>query len=294
MKLWKLLAGLLIAGIATGLLFADEKSDSKPKTAETDQTAKATKASEEKPAPEGKVSLKEIFNHRKHWPRSVTVLEDTKSGDTTLAKGTEIRLIAVNSAGLKVRNDDGTFTLPHDATSLVDDIESKLDGQKLVRVVPEPEPEPGEPGVVSAGQERAIPGDELVNADGSKRDKASIGGKFVGIYFSAKWCPPCRTFTPSLVKFRDNNADEFEVIFVSSDRDAKSMQDYMKSYNMNFAATKFGSTMQREISKKYAARGIPHLVIISPDGRVVSRNGRGDIAGKGNKALDAWKTAAAR
>ncbi len=54
---------------------------------------------------------------------------------------------------------------------------------------------------------------------GKRSPRASLKGKMVGIYFSAHWCPPCRAFTPNLVKFRDKNKDEFEIVFVSSDKD---------------------------------------------------------------------------
>ncbi len=56
-------------------------------------------------------------------------------------------------------------------------------------------------------------------------------GKVLGIYFSAHWCPPCRAFTPQLVQWHDKvkagpNGNNFNIVFVSSDRDEKSMKDY--------------------------------------------------------------------
>lgn len=52
-----------------------------------------------------------------------------------------------------------------------------------------------------------------------------------GVYFSAHWCPPCRAFTPHLAKKYEtwkNAGHPFEIIFVSSDRDQSSFDDYYK------------------------------------------------------------------
>jgi len=296
MKYWTLIATGIT--IAASLLFAQETAqetakETAEKATETEaETPAAEVEAKEKAAQEGVVSLREIYNHRSDWPREIKVTKDIE-GEDGFKSGDTVRLIGVTSAGVKVMKDSVRAVLPAESTSIVADIEAET-GKELARVIPEPEPEPGEPGVVSASQERAIPGDELVGQDGEKFDKSSIGGKYVGIYYSAKWCPPCKAFTPSLVKFRNDNADEFEVIFVSSDRSKDAMLDYMTSYKMDFAATAFGSKMHKELQKKYAARGIPHLVIIAPDGSVVSKNGRGDISSNAKGALDDWKKAAAK
>ena len=55
------------------------------------------------------------------------------------------------------------------------------------------------------------------------------GAQFVGIYFSAHWCPPCRGFTPILGQFYEEvNKDGkvFEVIFITSDRDEAAFKEY--------------------------------------------------------------------
>ena len=62
--------------------------------------------------------------------------------------------------------------------------------------------------------------------------QALEGCEFVGIYFSAHWCPPCRAFTPVLGQFYDEvNKDgkKIEIIFVSSDQDDAKFKDYFAS-----------------------------------------------------------------
>merc|ERR1719409_577581 len=70
----------------------------------------------------------------------------------------------------------------------------------------------------------------LSGADGDTVDVDEIKGpgKYIGLYFSAHWCPPCRGFTPDLIKaYKDHlKAKNLEIIFVSSDRDAASFQEY--------------------------------------------------------------------
>ena len=51
----------------------------------------------------------------------------------------------------------------------------------------------------------------------------------VAIYFSAHWCGPCRGFTPLLSKVYSEvkaAGKAFEIVFVSADRDEKSMASY--------------------------------------------------------------------
>ena len=117
-------------------------------------------------------------------------------------------------------------------------------------------------------------------------------GKIVGIYFSAHWCPPCRTFTPSLVKFRDENKDDFEVVFVSGDKNEAAQKSYMKETSMKWLTIKFGAKDADALKKRYKVRGIPSLIIVGPDGKTITQDGRGDVSRKANKALKSWKKTA--
>lgn len=130
---------------------------------------------------------------------------------------------------------------------------------------------------------------KLVNAKGEEVSKESLKGKIVGLYFSAHWCGPCRSFTPLLVALRDAHADEFEVVFVSSDRNAEAMKEYMTGAKMQWPAVPFGDAAAKVIKQHFAIRGIPSLVILGPDGKEITRNGRRDVGGLKDEALAKWK-----
>src|SRR6056300_1084769 len=72
--------------------------------------------------------------------------------------------------------------------------------------------------------------DNLLDANGIEISSNELVGKFVGLYFSASWCGPCRSFTPKLVKFRDQHVEKFEVVLVGSDGSEKAQANYMKKY----------------------------------------------------------------
>ena len=133
-------------------------------------------------------------------------------------------------------------------------------------------------------------GEELTNVKGEKVNPSTLKGKIVGLYFSAHWCPPCRQFTPKLVKFRDEmvkNHKKFEIVFISSDRSEKDMQGYMKETKMQWLAVPFNDA-RKSISGKYGITGIPTLIILGPDGSTITNNGRGDVTAHPGNAFNMW------
>ncbi len=129
----------------------------------------------------------------------------------------------------------------------------------------------------------------LSDAAGQAETRDSLKGKYVGFYFSASWCPPCRSFTPDLVAFRESHADEFEVLLVGADRSAAEQTRYMQEYDMPWPALPYGSKKAEELSETFGIRGIPALVVVSPDGTVLSANGRAEVQNLGARALKEWK-----
>ena len=116
--------------------------------------------------------------------------------------------------------------------------------------------------------------DGIIDKDGNPVDLAKLEGKAVGIYFSAHWCGPCRAFTPSLVKFRDENNEQIEVVFVSSDRSAADQKKYMEEAEMKWYTMAFKSPAADALKKKYEVSGIPSFVLLKSNGELLTKSGR--------------------
>lgn len=97
---------------------------------------------------------------------------------------------------------------------------------------------------------KTLLGETLVGKDGTDIGIEAIcgEGKTVGFYFSAHWCPPCRSFTPKLAEFykKLHTEKNFEIVFVSSD---KSKDEFDKYYEeMPWLALPF-SDRDRKVSR---------------------------------------------
>lgn len=102
------------------------------------------------------------------------------------------------------------------------------------------------------------------------------GVKYLAIYFSAHWCGPCRGFTPKLKAVYEKlkaKRDDFEFIFVSSDRDENSFKDYLNE--MPWYAMPFSKRKSKELlSQLFNVNGIPHLCVCDMEGNVIRENAR--------------------
>ncbi|KAG7400849.1 hypothetical protein PHYBOEH_004060 [Phytophthora boehmeriae] len=135
-------------------------------------------------------------------------------------------------------------------------------------------------------------GEKLLTKDGLQdTDYKLAGKKVVGFYFSAHWCPPCRQFTPFLSAVYDDMVEEhpeFELVFISSDRDPAQYQEYFKE--MPFLALPFDATSQnREMSTKFGVTGIPMLVFVDQEGKVITMDGRTVVANSRGDVEKLWE-----
>lgn len=123
-------------------------------------------------------------------------------------------------------------------------------------------------------------GDNLVKNDGTEVKTSELStekGGVIGIYFSAHWCPPCRGFTPKLASVYNEIKEagkDFEIVFVSWDRDEESFKDYHGE--QPWLAVPYASSDEKDkLGEKYQVRGIPSLVLLEADtGNTISDKGR--------------------
>merc|ERR1712083_428919 len=104
---------------------------------------------------------------------------------------------------------------------------------------------------------------------------AKVGSKAIGIYFSAHWCPPCRGFTPKLAEmYKDAfEAKGMAIVFVSSDKDEGAFKEYFGE--MPWFACPYAARDRKEaLSKKFKVQGIPSFVILDPEGKTITTDGR--------------------
>ena len=139
-------------------------------------------------------------------------------------------------------------------------------------------------------------GESLLTKDGSLQPTQSVLGnkKYIGIYFSAHWCPPCRGFTPKLAKFYNNlktdNPDNFEIVFASSDNTDSDFDSYYAE--MPWVALPYAERdLKAKLSQTHNVQGIPMLIIIdASDGSVITSEGRSKVSSDPEGAKFPWKS----
>ncbi|KAK6116506.1 hypothetical protein DH2020_049744 [Rehmannia glutinosa] len=114
----------------------------------------------------------------------------------------------------------------------------------------------------------------LIRNNGDQVKADSLKGRIVGLYFSASWCGPCQRFTPDLVEVYNElvQNNKFEIVFVSGDEDNESFDAYFSK--MPWLAVPFSDSETREaLDELFSVSGIPHLVILDENGKLLTSEG---------------------
>ena len=128
---------------------------------------------------------------------------------------------------------------------------------------------------------------DLYDANDSLRHISEFKGKFILLDFWSSGCGPCVESIPEMEKVMDLYKDKMTVISISEDPKAR-WKEYIKTKGM-------GGNQWNELRKErtglalnYQVRGIPHYVLIAPDGKIQdvwSGYGAGSLLGQVEKNL---------
>lgn len=128
-----------------------------------------------------------------------------------------------------------------------------------------------------------LPGNEMLVGgtfiDDTEYKAEDYAGKTVLIDFWATWCGPCRGEIPNVKKlYAFYHEKGFEVIGISSDRDVETLKKFIEKEEMPWkqmmrdkALVADGQTM----GAYYGVTGIPTMILIGPNGKVITINARG-------------------
>ncbi len=121
------------------------------------------------------------------------------------------------------------------------------------------------PEVVKVGDDMADA--DLYDLDGTVHHLADYKGKYMLVDFWSRGCGPCRMALPEMKQIAEMYKDRLTVISLSSD-DEKNWREVSKEENLTWENL---NDMQgtNGLYAKYGVSGIPHYVLISPEGKVV-------------------------
>jgi nucleoredoxin len=255
--------------------------------------------------------MAELAQQPEQWPAQVTVTSAAKAtvirngqpaGMMLVGAGKQLTVTAIAADGVTGKFGSSTVKVAVKQTDLL----KKLEEASITIEEPEPAAEEAAPApaappkkVEPAPPKKAAPAapkaaaasassamqrlfnGKLVRFAGGKMQPLAptelTGIKYYALYFSASWCGPCRQFTPGFVDaYRElkQTYPEFEVIFVSADHSAGDMQGYMRDDKMAWPAVQYDRREQKMV--QYSGPGIPCLVLVDAQGRVLSDSYNGD------------------
>ena len=121
------------------------------------------------------------------------------------------------------------------------------------------------------------PGFEVPTVDGKSLKLTDFRGRFVLLDFWATWCGPCREETPHLKAVHEafGRDDRLVMIGLSLDEEAKAPARYAADHGMTWHQGFLGDWQEAKLPGAFGVQGIPSIMLIGPDGKVIATDLRG-------------------
>jgi len=104
-------------------------------------------------------------------------------------------------------------------------------------------------------------------------------GKYVLVDFWASWCGPCRAEMPKLVELYKQYKDkDFEIVGLSLDGDAEDWKKGIKDLGITWPQISDIKFWDSVFASTYGINGIPHLMLLDKDGKILARGISADEA----------------
>lgn len=132
-----------------------------------------------------------------------------------------------------------------------------------------------------------LPGNEIEikgkTVDGKDFDwKAYSKGKVVLVDFWATWCGPCIAELPNVKKnYEKYHEKGFDVVGISLDTDREKLEEFLETEGTEWAQLfEDGAGWKHPVAVHYGIQGIPTVILVDQQGKVVSLNARGPELGR--------------
>lgn len=116
---------------------------------------------------------------------------------------------------------------------------------------------------------------DVINANGETVKLSSvIKGKYALLDFWASWCGPCRGEIPNLANIHKKYGKDVQVVGINVWDQPEDAKKTIEELKMNW--TKVTGADKSDATDAYGIRGIPTIILISPEGIIIDRTIRGE------------------